>query len=141
MAFDGLRVERFDARFGSEDDVALAIAAHVFGIGHHFRARFVRGPELTGRRLAAGLRVGHLDGGASRSRQRSDVGVARLDAVAFGAIPGVARAERGTELLVEVVGALRIQRTGQVGGLEPLRSEERRVGKEGVSTYRSRWAG
>src|SRR3546814_11120679 len=61
-----------------------------------------------------------LDCAASRSRHRFDVGVALLDAVAFAAIPGVARAERGTELLVEVVGALRIQRTVQVGGLELL---------------------
>src|SRR3546814_10093978 len=74
IAVDVLRLERVDARIGSEDDVALAIAAHVFGIGHHVLARLVREPELTGRRLAAGLRVGHLDGGASRSRQRSHVG-------------------------------------------------------------------
>src|SRR3546814_8678696 len=35
IAVDVLRLERVDARIGSEDDVALAIAAHVFGIGHH----------------------------------------------------------------------------------------------------------
>src|SRR3546814_10057844 len=79
IAVDVLRLERVDARIGSEDDVALAIAGHVFGIGNHVFARLVRKPELTVGRRAAGLRAGQLDGGASRCWQRSHGGAGVFD--------------------------------------------------------------
>src|SRR3546814_15833365 len=60
---------------------------------------------------------------------------------------GKAQARRGRKLgHVNVLGAtlvearLRAQKVAQVLGIEFRRSEERRVGKECVSTCRSRWS-